>query len=506
MPYVSSSLWTGDKLQSATIVNGVNAGKYSRASSATGLKTTYSFRTGRGLTKQDAGQPTKLDPNSEVYRLPSGSIADRLAYRKRFIETQMTLIDTRAGAPTHFLLGDMGHEFGTFRNKVDFTDNSVRVVNAGGTTVDYSNIVPTQWPVLNAAGSVVLTSPLVDLFSNYFVGKGFPYYTPASSPGPSMANVRTDATQHISELNPFKTKASVLTSLLELARGDVPNILKSLRSHMTLISRMKASGIKDASKALGSEYLNNVFGWSPIIRDVAAAFEVLLTLDQMLFPEDDTRRRVQRVISQRGNLLTGNVALTAMAPLSAGGTMVLRPGYHNWLETTFPSFGGGVVPGTFPGTYSVSETYSLWTTARFNTAARPSATNNGNLDRMIELLGLELTPEVLWELTPWTWLIDWFGNIGTVIGNLSTLGLSNTILNYAYSTARVETLSSIWCRPTIVSSGTGVRSSTGNFLGTMIRDGKVRIAASPFGFGFTLGSLSSGQWAILAALGLSRGR
>jgi hypothetical protein len=309
-------------------------------------------------------------------------------------------------------------------------------------------------------------------------------------------------------MNPFRSKASVLSSLLELARGDVPGVLTNLRKHFTLIQRMKASGIKDASKALGSEYLNNVFGWSPILRDINDSVKVLLTLDQMLFPEDDTRRSVQRTISTRGAVLENtSVALSVNSPFKGTDTPGPSSQFYNsysWSNNLAPSDLNLSWTGT--GTRSVLETLSVWTTARFATNARPSIANNSHLDRAIDLLGLELTPEVIWELTPWSWLIDWFSNMGTVIGNLSTLGLSNTILNYAYSTARLVTDGSVWCKPNLAPSGNRVVSYSGNFVTNTRLEAKARMAASPFGFDVTLGALNAGQWAILTALGLARSR
>ena len=161
--------------------------------------------------------------------------------------------------------------------------------------------------------------------------------------------------------------------------------------------------------------------------------------------------------------------------------------------------------GPQPATISLLEELSVRTSARFLTSARPSVTNNSHLDRAIDLLGLELTPEVLWELTPWSWLIDWFSNMGTVISNLTSLGLSNTILNYAYSTARLKTGVGMSVRPQ-VTSGSGLKSFSGTFNYFFDSDLKVRIAASPFGFDVSTDLLNPGQWGILAALGLARSR
>jgi len=352
-------------------------------------------------------------------------------------------------------------------------------------------------------GRLVLSDALIDPFSGYFRPLGAHFSNQGSSFGPTLASVRATAANHISEMNPFAAKASLLSTLLELVRGDIPGLLKSLRSHFSLITRLKASGVKKAGKTLGDEYLNITFGWAPIIRDVEAAIKVLTKLDRLLFPSDSSRRSVDRNVSTRGATFTGSTPLSignAFAQQTTGGPYWAINSYSSNRAPT------NEVQVAATGEISVLENYTVRTTARFNTTARPSMTNNSHLDRAIDLLGLELTPEVIWELTPWSWLIDWFSNMGTVVGNLTTLGLSNVILNYAYSTHRLVSRVGMVCKPTIVSTGNGARSSTGYFSYLYEIDHKARIAASPFGFDVSLGALSAGQWGILTALGLARSR
>jgi hypothetical protein len=153
------------------------------------------------------------------------------------------------------------------------------------------------------------------------------------------------------------------------------------------------------------------------------------------------------------------------------------------------------------------ETIDIRTTVRFQTNLIPTASNNGYVDRLRDLLGLKLTPEVIWELTPWSWLIDWFSNIGLVVENLSNLHASNLILNYAYSTICREAVdSSVTSRPALTSASTGYRTWEGDVVTKYETWQKVRLKASPYGFATTLNSLTGSQWAILVALGLARQR
>jgi len=49
-----------------------------------------------------------------------------------------------------------------------------------------------------------------------------------------------------------------------------------------------------------------------------------------------------------------------------------------------------------------------------------------------QLFGIALSPSILWELTPWSWAVDWFSNAGQVINNVTNFGLAGLVLRYGY--------------------------------------------------------------------------
>lgn len=500
MPYVTSQRVSGSRISSLESLIGDTL--YARIDSPTDYQGTYSFRTGSLEKYQWVGSSVIPDLSSELYK-PQGNIVEKLAYRRDFINRQVTkiLLESQS-APTHFLLGDMGHEFGTVKMSCVASENSWTRDYYGQYRYRMRNLRPYAVYMYHTDQAPVMTDGKPDPFGGYFGPKGLPFSTQGSSFGATMGSLRGLGANHISEMSPFKQNASILAALIELARGDIPNVLKTIRQHMDTITRIKASGVKDAASALGSEYLNNVFGWAPIIRDVERAINTFVTIDNLLFPEDSTRRKVKRVIHTNGTVFKDSSGIQ-FGPTWTNGIPAPDVPLVTSAESNNPAFSYYMNVGSGMGEWSVLEELSVYTTARFNTGLRPNRTNNTNLDRAIDLLGLEITPEVLWELTPWSWLVDWFSNMGTVIGNLTNLGLSNTILNYAYSTARWKSRSSVEYTPQKVYSHDEI---TGKFLYSYTHDYKVRIGASPFGFDVALDSLSAGQWAILAALGLARSR
>jgi hypothetical protein len=127
--------------------------------------------------------------------------------------------------------------------------------------------------------------------------------------------------------------------------------------------------------------------------------------------------------------------------------------------------------------------------------------NNANT-----LLGTRLDPEVLWNLQPWTWLFDWVFNFGDILGNISAFS-DGIVMQYGYL-MREENIrkdirfsSGVWSR---TGTSTWVRS-TDPLEVTLTTLRKRRVKASPFGFGLDPETFTESQWAILLALGMSKG-
>lgn len=116
-----------------------------------------------------------------------------------------------------------------------------------------------------------------------------------------------------------------------------------------------------------------------------------------------------------------------------------------------------------------------------------------------KLFGIALDPDVIWELTPWSWAVDWVSNTGDVIHNATEMALNGLVMRYGY--IMEETTSIQTAR--IVNS-----RLTPSFLNSVpaskrIATSKVRRPANPFGFGLTWEGLSPSQLAIAAACGIT---
>jgi hypothetical protein len=123
-------------------------------------------------------------------------------------------------------------------------------------------------------------------------------------------------------------------------------------------------------------------------------------------------------------------------------------------------------------------------------------------DKASIILGTDLTPEVLWNLTPWSWALDWIGNAGDVLSNVSDYLTDGLVLRYGYMmehSFRQYVYS--YSGPQWFLGGTAVPGPL-----IISHEVKKRVQATPFGFGLTWEGFTPRQIAILIALGISRSK
>jgi len=117
-----------------------------------------------------------------------------------------------------------------------------------------------------------------------------------------------------------------------------------------------------------------------------------------------------------------------------------------------------------------------------------------------EVLGVIPTPEVLWNLAPWSWAADWFSNVGDVVSNASDWATDGLVMRYGYIMERSIVTRSYY------SDGSNFKAGRGSVAPdlVLVTETKQRKRANPFGFGLNWDGLSPRQLAIAIALGISR--
>ncbi len=117
------------------------------------------------------------------------------------------------------------------------------------------------------------------------------------------------------------------------------------------------------------------------------------------------------------------------------------------------------------------------------------------------LLGLTADANTIWQLTPWTWLVDWFVNLGDCISLMNRIQDKSLVLKYGYLMRESELKTTLTVDRFTAKDRTPYRGIRTDYV---IRR-KVRIRSTPYGFGLNTGSFSLTQWAILASLGFTSG-
>jgi len=325
-----------------------------------------------------------------------------------------------------------------------------------------------------------------------------PIYVGIPAPGivmppmPTASSLEALGTDAIARCAPTNNVAQAANFLIELRTEGLPHLFG-----MTLI---KERTLK--AKSIGDEYLNKEFGWDPMIGDLKHIAKQVAHAHNVLYQYEVNSGSVVRrgygfpVEESESITLLGNARANVG---SYFGTEISGWPYGDWTGILYS---GGGTDQTYRKRHTKKE---VWFSGAF-TYHLPSGYNARN--RMVRdavraktLLGLDLTPEVLWNAAPWTWAIDWFSNTGSVVANLSDWATDGLVMKYGYVMEHITITDTYFCMKR--GGLSDPRAIPAPLVVTVER--KRRVKASPFGFGLTWSGLSPRQIAISVALGLTKG-
>lgn len=300
---------------------------------------------------------------------------------------------------------------------------------------------------------------------------------------PSSSYMTAMGTKGIAQSAPTRPQAGLTQFVAELK--DIPKapILGLYRA----IARggRKKDLIRRASKGIGHEYLNIEFGWRPLQQDMKdfhkSVKNASKTIDQLL---RDSGRTVRRKRTLRDETITSAPSQSPFATIGAGPTSSHLTAVQGIITEK-------------------SDTIRVWFAGAFTyyISAGPSYISRAKKNEQIisKLFGTRFGIDTLWELSPWSWALDWVGNIGDVARNLAAFSNDGLVLRYGYVMYHQTTTEtrSLVAR---FKSDNSLQSTTS----TLVREQKLRQGATPFGFGLTWSGFNNRQLAIAAAIGLTR--
>lgn len=292
---------------------------------------------------------------------------------------------------------------------------------------------------------------------------------------PDLSEMDRDGTVAISRILPTNPMFGLSAFLGELREGLPKFGVDTWRS--------RASRARSA----GSDYLNAEFGWKPLISDIRKFIHMTRDYESTLrWYVNNSGKTVKRrydwpVEEERysGGPWTGYYP----AAIGFGTYALCDPARHIGIRKI-----DGVI------------TRRRWLEAAFTYYLPPQGSVAFDAAVANKLLGWRITPDVLWQLTPWSWAADWFGNFSEVAKNVSAFMSDGLVMPYAYMMEENSIEVTYTLSKVAFKSYPGMHTFSQTFSETL----KVRRQATPFGFGFDLSGLTPRQTAITVALGLSR--
>jgi len=341
----------------------------------------------------------------------------------------------------------------------------------------YRRTSTTRHEVINGLLAWTLPTGQSHLFSGWTGGIG-----PDSAP-----DLAAFAQRALADARPSLAEFSLSTFLGEIREG-LPKLLPAA------LMRDKGSFFR----SVGSDYLNVQFGWIPFITTLRDLGYSLYRAQHKLNAITGTpvRRHVRGPRFQDSRQFN-NVPLRIYTGPRDGGSDLNR----RILSGIGPN-NGNITDAIGIGQVIETIDSSLNFSGSFVTLLPKSFDDNTYIDRLNQLIDVRITPSVLWQLAPWSWLVDWFFDIQGTIDSNSLATDETLLIHYAYASYKAKYRQMIWGNSTNA-SWTGPNQLYGLTEGTYYK----RVRANPYGFTVgTFGGLNTSQLAILAALGLSRGR
>lgn len=285
----------------------------------------------------------------------------------------------------------------------------------------------------------------------------------------------------------FRTYA-VATEMKNLSVSD-----KWLQNYWADLKRQMPNN--QTGRKAADNYLNHTFGWVPFVNDLLKINEAYQNqrqyIDQITKDNGAWIRRVRTLSDEHTETTDSH------SGLSQG--IAWRP--------EFDSMTSDMVSGTYSryrldrATIKHSRTWAAgsftYYRPEFDKSLSDYESNWNEAMRLLTLYGARINPYILWKVTPWTWLVDWFIGVGALIDRAVSWGQDGVVSRYMYLMKH-----SITAVKHVVTVNWNNGPMTFGWVNSF--DSKQReVADNNFSFRLS-GALTARQLAIIAALGISR--
>jgi len=287
----------------------------------------------------------------------------------------------------------------------------------------------------------------------------------------------------------LKTTASGLAKLWRAGGGSVP---ASVAHHLSVFHSAKSTSrtrqLREWSGQGGGHFLNHQFGWVPFVKDVTGMCDVAVNGDKYIERTMRGNDKWSKRMFTEEELLKESVIYT-------------RNGWAVGPSTAQRA----AMPGTTP-LYTVTrkESTRVWYKGAFKFYRSefdnrvPMHPAVRTVRQYVTLLGANVNPVLLYKVTPWTWMADWFTNVGDTVQRLQDIATDAVVSQYFYLMRTIRIGYEL--RQVFTDRG-GVSHDMQWFSGATSKSRSSSV--NPFGFALNPTTLSGIQYAILGALGAS---
>lgn len=225
--------------------------------------------------------------------------------------------------------------------------------------------------------------------------------------------------------------------------SDIKNVLLRLSTSVsegslaTRVKRAAKNSLSTLDKDLANQYLGYKFGFESTYQAAMQA----LTLPTK------TAKKLNYLLKRIGKPKTGR-ASSGYKEIPRVDEPALTLNLPDWVDASDIAL--------IPQSMGIEHKLVACQQLQFPLSVVPEV----NSVKLLNLLGLTPTIKDVYDIIPWTWLVDWYSDLGDYIGALSALSSSNALISYGFMTTILDQ-SYIWTGSLKVTNQDTVRLSDG---------------------------------------------
>jgi hypothetical protein len=259
-------------------------------------------------------------------------------------------------------------------------DNPLFLSHSCGTRWRASGIINGWWATTNVASVVSVAG-----FANYT-------YT-TMAPQVSRPSNNSLLAEGLAKTNPNRPQVDLPVALAEFR--EIPKLLKDwcdkLISKPSFVAR---ENLNDLPRSTASRHLEWQFGIAPFLKDLGTALQFQKNVQAKL-------DALEQLGKPGGSVRSGTV-------------------YRDAYEHSFvhgPNYATSLYQGSRQVWHRDAVERKSWVSTNWiPTVPLPVTVEDRYLLAIRMAYGLEISLSTIWEAFPWSWLIDWFSNVGDLIG------------------------------------------------------------------------------------------